>query len=258
MPPFQSWEQPRLIVPIYFFFIAAPVEELGKLAALLATLWLFSLHRRPLALLGCGLAVGVGFACLENYRFGLQHGFEEALSRIGGFLLHAVLTGIAAIFIAFGFIMPQRRWRYWLSAICIPITFHGAHNFLLIARKWIGEFDPSDPVLDALAAPVMGLFAFVIDCIAIGMLITLFVQLRRTVASYQTIEPRAWKAGDRLGLVLVTFGIFGVTGGLNVMLAALSYPPIMGPLENLAIMAIGALIVLGSFLILKRGWKRVS
>ena len=129
MPPFQSWEQPRLIVPIYFFFIAAPVEELGKLAALLATLWLFSLHRRPLALLGCGLAVGVGFACLENYRFGLQHGFEEALSRIGGFLLHAVLTGIAAIFIAFGFIMPQRRWRYWLSAICIPITFHGAHNF---------------------------------------------------------------------------------------------------------------------------------
>ena len=104
----------------------------------------------------------------------------------------------------------------------------------------------------------MGLFAFVIDCIAIGILITLFVQLRRTVASYQTIEPRAWKAGDRLGLVLVTFGIFGVTGGLNVMLAALSYPPIMGPLENLAIMAIGALIVLGSFLILKRGWKRVS
>jgi len=250
MLPFDPGEQLRPFAPL----IAAPVEEFGKLAALLITRRLFSLHHRPLALIGCGLAVGVGFACLENYVFGSRHGFEVALSRVDGFMLHASFTGIAAIFIAFSRITPGRRWRNWFLSICIPVILHGVNNLLVPKDKWFGRFEP---LLGAMPKSTVTLFGIAIGVITIGIFIVLFIQLRRSISDDQMTKRSLWNAGEKTGAVLLALGVFSITKGFELLLAASTNPPSPGYFVNFVLLAMGLLFVLGGFAILKCGWGRV-
>ncbi|MGH1477969.1 MAG: PrsW family glutamic-type intramembrane protease [Geminicoccales bacterium] len=256
MLPFQPEEQLRLFIPIYVFLIAAPIEEIAKLTAVLVILWSFPLHDRPLALVGCGLAVGIGFAALENFSFGSRGDFNDALSRLDGFFLHAAFTGIAAIFLAFSKRMPEHRWRYWLLTIGVPVIIHGANNLLLSARKWFSAFDPSDPLVDKLSEVTLGLYGLAIYGLAIGTFVVLFAQLKRKVMGDR--EPQAWKVTNVFGTFLTTIGVIGVAKGFLILLLALGEPLLSNGLEGLLFLLIGSSIILVSFAMLKRGWRRLA
>ncbi|MEZ5934343.1 MAG: PrsW family glutamic-type intramembrane protease [Alphaproteobacteria bacterium] len=254
--PFEPSDQLRLFLPIYVFLIAAPIEEFAKLAALLVTLWSFSLHDRPVALVGCGLAVGVGFASGENYSFGLRHGYDEALARIDGFLLHAAFTGIAAIFLAFGKNRPEHRWRYWLLAIGVPVIIHGANNILLSARRWFDAFDPSDPLASALSDQALVLYGVPVFAVTTGIFVALFVQLRRKLMGDLENERRAWTMQDVWGVVLTTIGIMGMTKGIAALFLALRLILLANVLDSALALAAGLFVVSAALAILKLGWRR--
>ncbi len=127
--------RPWLDVTTKCFLVIGPNEELLKLVPLLWLLRRHALHERPLGLVGCALAIGLGFGALENWMKVGEYGLDTAIPRLLFLPIHPALTGIAAIFLAFSWIMPEYRWRFRTLAIAIPILIHGAIDWPIIAHR---------------------------------------------------------------------------------------------------------------------------
>ena len=119
------------------FIITGPNEEFPKLIALIVTIYVFGLQKSPMTIVASGLAVGLGFAGIENYWM-VETERSSTLNRTHMIFVHPMLTGCAAILLSIGILREGVRWRYWASALIIPSSAHGSVNFAVA----INEFTP--------------------------------------------------------------------------------------------------------------------
>ena len=177
------------------FLVIGPNEELLKLGGLL---WLFhrhTLHQRPLELVGCALAIGLGVGAIENWAYVAYHPDDNVDNRLLALPVHPMLTGIAATYLALGDITQKHRWRYRMLAIMVPILLHGAIDLPYQALERNLDF------------PLGDMSAWVMISVVITVFLTLLSKLQHSLVggSRYTVD---WAA---IGQVAAgSFGLFYV------------------------------------------------
>ncbi len=107
-------------------------EEGAKLLIIAVLCFLFA--RRPADAVGCGLAVGLGFAAAENlvYAVGAADWRSMGLTRmITAVPAHAVFGLIMGSLVAEAIARPSRSATYGVGALLLPSLLHGLYNFPL-------------------------------------------------------------------------------------------------------------------------------
>lgn len=131
----------------YFSSVIGPFsEELFKLLPLLV--YTFAVKPRRETLLECAVAVGVGFAILENasYMFKLTTDFSASLALIRGFgtgIMHGLCTLSEGI--GLSFVRTRRKLFYTGTAglFLTAVTYHSLFNQLVLsAYELVGYFLP--------------------------------------------------------------------------------------------------------------------
>ena len=79
--------------------------------------------------LGFGIYEGVGYQTGFNLRFSAPEYYLYNLIRLTTLpFLHAIWTGIAAYFIGFAYLYPERKRGLFIVAIGVPALLHGCYN----------------------------------------------------------------------------------------------------------------------------------
>lgn len=248
--------QLRLFVPIFVFMIGAPVEEFAKLAAVIVALWLGGLHDRPLALVACGLAAGVGFAAMETYHYAEQFGLREIPIRGKGLILHGMFTGCATALLALAKTAPDHRWRHIGLAMVVPSLIHGAYNIIASVHIWFDHLDPNGPWRDAFKPPKT-MYALPVHILTVMLFVILLAKLWRKVR-IESAPPAQPNAGvPWLGVFQTSLGTMVGTIGMQFLLSACVGLLGMNLVKGATFVAAGALFTGLAFLLLKRGWSRL-
>lgn len=131
----------------YFSSVIAPFsEELFKLLPLLV--YTFAAKPKRETLLECAVAVGVGFAILENasYMFKLTTEFSVALALIRGFgtgIMHGLCTLSEGIGLSFVRIRRKLFYTGTAGLFLTAVTYHSLFNQLVLsAYEFVGYFLP--------------------------------------------------------------------------------------------------------------------
>ena len=114
-------------------------EEGAKFLVIAAALYLFA--RRPTDAVGCGLAIGLGFAAAENliYASGAADLRSLGLTRmITAVPAHAVFGLVMGSLLAQALAHPARRAAYGTAALFVPGLLHGLYNFPLYMLAGVG------------------------------------------------------------------------------------------------------------------------
>jgi RsiW-degrading membrane proteinase PrsW (M82 family) len=79
--------------------------------------------------LGFGIYEGVSYQQSLNRLQGVDNAYFLNIARLTSLpFLHAIWTGIAAYFISFSALVPQKRYGLWVIAIVIPSLLHALYN----------------------------------------------------------------------------------------------------------------------------------
>lgn len=118
------------------FGLAAGAEELAKLVVLGAAVQLWEALDEPLDGLLYGVAVGLGFATLENliYLSALDatRGWQRAIFAVPA---HALFGGTMGYYLGRAKLEPRGPRRLHRAlAFVLPVLFHGAYNYALARR----------------------------------------------------------------------------------------------------------------------------
>lgn len=128
------------IIAFVMFFIAATFEELSKIYFLRKIMPLREIDQ-VIDSIKFGIAVGIGFAIVENALFLLQPLRDGSLRDVVttfflrfffSTLAHAVYSGIAGYFLGLAKFEPWRRRQHYAKAVILPILIHGVFNTLLL------------------------------------------------------------------------------------------------------------------------------
>lgn len=128
------------IVAFVMFLIVAPMEELSKFYFLRRIMPLREIDQ-VIDSVKFGIAIGIGFAILENALFLIPPLNSGDLVSIGttfflrfffSTLAHAVYSGIAGYFLGLAKFQPWQRRGHIAKSIFIPILIHGTFNTLLL------------------------------------------------------------------------------------------------------------------------------
>ncbi|MFP4563917.1 MAG: PrsW family glutamic-type intramembrane protease [Spirochaetia bacterium] len=119
------------------FFVTGPVEELSKFLVF----YLFAVRLKAIKEPKDGLllagSVALGFAAVENFKYGWYYGFDVILIRsfttILGHILYSSLWGAAAGIVLFETDKRDRhRYRPLMFAALVPASFaHGLNNYIV-------------------------------------------------------------------------------------------------------------------------------
>ncbi|MEM9670746.1 MAG: PrsW family glutamic-type intramembrane protease [Pseudomonadota bacterium] len=235
----------KRILPFISATGSPPLEEALKLLSLLTILCILP-RRQPMILIGCALAIGVGFAGMETYSLAEEGEFLVALSRVDGFLYHSMYIGIAAGFIALAMTNGRHRFLYWLMAICIPTALHLSHNNLVFLF-----YTPPDG-MKALMGPIefvlmMNFFLMLMTLITIGIFVALFIKARSVNHD-----------GSVISMMLLTIGLFGTATALRLFARSALLPESDFWFLRPVTMGVAALFALVGFFGLRGGWRRIS
>lgn len=79
--------------------------------------------------LGFGIYEGVSYQQTINRAQGVDAAYFLNVARLTSLpFLHAIWTGIAAYFIAFSALVPNKRHGLWILAIAFPAALHATYN----------------------------------------------------------------------------------------------------------------------------------
>ena len=89
--------------------------------------------------------IGLGFACVENieyvFMFGFQTGVVRALISVPGHFLFGIIMGH---FLSLAKFHPEKRIKYLLLGLLLPMLAHGLFDFLLMSSAYM------DPIIGAI------------------------------------------------------------------------------------------------------------
>ena len=211
-----SWASPYFleidnawIASLRAFVQVAVIEEISKLVVVVAICWFWSLQQRALAVIACGLAVGVSFGALENLGYAYDYGLYTSVLRLATSLPgHMVDSGCAAGFLALAWRYPNDRWRYRFLAILVPVMLHGSYDYLLF--------------VDDRVAADLGIIsrAVAVLVVAIGAaILTLLIALHKQLRDMQTevVVARSYNRRYPLSVAYLSLTIFGLIIAANVL-----------------------------------------
>jgi len=92
--------------------------------------WFYKLAPSPVSFVLCGMAVGAGFATMENVDYiARMPDVASASLRLFSAMLHICMTGICSFTIAYGLFLGRRwKWPILLSGWLTMIVFHGSYD----------------------------------------------------------------------------------------------------------------------------------
>ena len=192
--------QPLLNALTYDFLVVGPNEEFFKLIALIFFIRFFDLHRSHMIIVASGLAIGLGFAGIENWQM-VEIKENTAVQRAVIIPAHPMLTGCAAIFLCMGKLRDGIRWRYWTCALLVPSFLHGAIN---ASNMIVGS-----PV------PPFGIVLSFLCAVFFGLL----VQLKR-YHNLVFFEKYEWKGAAYLGfgsILIITLVVWIEFASLTIL-----------------------------------------
>lgn len=141
---FQGGGDTILEKAIHVFFVIAIPEEVCKfLMVLLLMRKTQKNFTEPIDGIVYTVMVGMGFACIENLVYVLEHGAGSGILRMFSAIpAHAMLGVIMGFHLGIAK-FTRRKWRRFLVlGLIIPIVMHGMYNFFLflhfIPGMWIG------------------------------------------------------------------------------------------------------------------------
>ena len=118
------------------FVVAGLVEEGAKLMVLGAAVYHWSQFDEPLDGLIYGVAVGLGFAGVENVLYLTRLGLGVAwLRAIFAVPAHALMGAVMGLYLGRAkFERGEKHWRHLIFALLVPTLFHGTYDFALARR----------------------------------------------------------------------------------------------------------------------------
>jgi len=92
--------------------------------------WFYKLAPSPVSFVLCGMAVGAGFATMENVGYmEKMPDVATASVRLFSALLHICMTGMCSFTIAYGLFLGERlKWPIMLSGWLAMVVFHGTFD----------------------------------------------------------------------------------------------------------------------------------
>lgn len=118
---------------IHSFFVIALLEEFFKWFIFIYTIYhhtAFDAHYDGIVY---AVAIGLGFATLENFLYLLSNGLEYAFSRaLFPVSSHALFGVIMGFYFGKAKMETSHKKRNLLFALLIPFLFHGIYNYILI------------------------------------------------------------------------------------------------------------------------------
>lgn len=139
LPFIQIFEIELQISALRAFFHTAFSEEGAKLAVILAICAAFA--RQPANAVGCGLAVGLGFAAGENLIYAATATDWQTVSQarmLTALPAHATFGLIMGALVALAVSRPANRAAFGTAAFFLPSLLHGLYNFPLYVLSGIG------------------------------------------------------------------------------------------------------------------------
>jgi protease PrsW len=115
------------------FVIAGLVEEAAKMIVLGAAVYHWSQFNEPLDGLVYGVAVGLGFAGVENVLYLSKLGLSVAwLRAMFAVPVHALMGAVMGFYLGRAkFERGPKRWRHFAYSLSLPALFHGTYDFAL-------------------------------------------------------------------------------------------------------------------------------
>jgi RsiW-degrading membrane proteinase PrsW (M82 family) len=141
---FQGGDETIFQKAIHVFLVIAIPEELCKfwmvLLLMSRTKKYFS---EPIDGIVYTVMVGMGFACVENLVYVMEHGAGSGILRMFSAIpAHAMLGIIMGFHLGIARFTRRKKVRYMIMALIIPIGMHGMYNLFLfmhfIPGMWIG------------------------------------------------------------------------------------------------------------------------
>lgn len=121
------------------FIVAALVEELCKLGAVLGTAYRSPHLNEPYDAVLYAAAAALGFATVENILYVVQHGVQvgilRALLAVPGHALFGIIMGYYLGLARFS-VQPERRRRNMVMAWLVPTLFHGLYDVLAMNAEY--------------------------------------------------------------------------------------------------------------------------
>jgi RsiW-degrading membrane proteinase PrsW (M82 family) len=159
----------------YFFLVVGVCEEAGKLTVFLLLSRLLKSVKDPMDAVIQGAAVGLGFAVVENFFYGMDYGLTTLVVRsVVCIIAHMTYSALSA----FGFASMRFSQRVSAEHFLLPVKgyllavfLHGTSNSLLL--------------LDTLVP------ALLVDAISLYILYAILAKEAAT-SPYQAFPPRDW------------------------------------------------------------------
>ena len=161
---------------LYYYLVVGLVEEAAKLIVFIAISSALGTVKDTMDGVVQGAAVGLGFAIVENFIYGLDYGFFVAIIRsvtsITGHMTYAAIAAYGFVSMRFGKGSTELRRRlYGVRGLLIAIFLHGTHNSLLLL---------------GVIFPTIGL-----DIAALFMLAS-FISRTESESPYKSFPAREW------------------------------------------------------------------
>jgi len=183
-------DNPFAVAAVRAFGSAAVPEELGKLLVLVLYSVRHAEFDEPMDGIVYGVAASLGFATLENVMYVSNGGAIAAISRaLTAVPSHAFDGAIMGYYLGQARFAKNGRSALLAKAFLIPVAFHGAYDFPLLAAA--GSFAASDELSIGLLAGGIGL-----GLVTLAVLIAEGVWAVRLARGLRTQQLEARAAGQ--------------------------------------------------------------
>lgn len=141
---FQGGDETVFQKAIHVFLVIAIPEELCKFAMVVLLMHKTRKYfTEPIDGIVYTVMVGMGFACIENLVYVMEHGAGYGILRMFSAIpAHAMLGIIMGFHLGIARFTRRKRKRFMAMALIIPIGMHGMYNLFLfmhfIPGMWIG------------------------------------------------------------------------------------------------------------------------